>query len=410
MKRLITTLVITLVFCSASYAQYLYEDSLYEDTALVAFDLPIPEVVFNDRAATFQASLYPDFYKTNSLRSDLRWVRQHDSALIDFWHTLGDSTLWLLSQLSGLDWVEDQFDIYALRYYPSFGSSDPLAIPIGGIRKGVLAVAAPEGSVQQLNLIYQLSHRMLAQAEKSDDAYYRAMATHPLLQPTPYRRDNIALLLALVTAQQVIGLDSTFDAYQSAFWKEHTPGRTIFEQYLLSDWILTADHPLAQWIIDEPYNSRLVSVTRTPRRTRSAISNRPRAYVEGLPLKGELGFSVRLGDNNRLTVDKIDPARLAYACGLREGDVLRSVDSRRLRTHKQMIEYVLEGLDKGGATLAVLRESEDLTVLIQPLDLFLEEDDLFYYEGIEDDTMYFEMIPVDSVLDTITLPELVPEP
>ncbi len=376
----------------------------------MAFDLPIPEVVFNDRAATFQASLYPEFYKTNSLRGDMRWVRQHDSTLVEFWHTRGDSTLWLLSQLSGLDWVEDRFDIYAVRYYPSFGSPDPLAIPVGGTRQGILAVAAPEGSVQQLNLIYQLAHRMLAQAEKSDDAFYRAMASHPLMQPTPYRRDNMALLLALVAAQQVIGLDSTFDAYQSAFWKEHTPGRTIFEQYLLSDWILTAKRPLAQWVIDEPHTSRLVAVTRPPRRTRTAATTRPRTYIEGLPLKGELGFSVRLGDNNRLTVDKIDPVRLAYACGLREGDVVRSVDNRRLRTHKQLIEYILEGLEKGGATLATLREGHNMTVLIQPLDLFVEDDDLYYYEGIENDTLYFEMIPVDSTIDTTNLPELIPDP
>ena len=38
----------------------------------------------------------------------------------------------LLTELSGLDWVEDRFDIYALRYYPSFGGSDPLVIPVGG--------------------------------------------------------------------------------------------------------------------------------------------------------------------------------------------------------------------------------------------------------------------------------------
>lgn len=409
MKRTATVLTALAILSAPAQAQYYYDDSTGEDADVIEYVLPIPDVRWNNRATPFQASLYPDFYKTNSVRRDMGWVRQNDSAMAAFWDAKGDSTLFLLTQLSGLDWVEDRFDIYALRYYPSFSGSDPLVIPIGGRRQGVLAVAAPEGNVQQLNLIYQLSHRMLAQAERAEDPFYRAMAAHPLMQINPYRRDNLAMLLALVTAQQIIGLDSTFEAYQSAFWKGQTPGRQIFEQYLLSEWILTSEQPLAQWVIDEPYSSRLVAVTRPPRREQSRTGSRVRAYVEGLPLKGELGFSVRIGDNNRLTVDRIDVERLAYACGLREGDAIQSVDGKRLRTHKQMIEYVLEGLDKGGATLAIRRDGESQSVLIQPLDLFVGDDDYYYYEGL-DDSLFFEPVPFDSTSDSAVDTSGHPEP
>ena len=392
-----------LLLGSTVLAQLDYEaaDSVYQDrdTLAPAYDLPIPTVHLNSGAVAFQTSLFPEFYKTNSVRRDLRWVDEHDSLLIDFWQREGANTLLLLTRLSGLDWVEDQFDLYLLRYYPSFGGSDPLVIPVGGKRRGVLALAAPEGAVQELNLIYQLAHRMLAQAERSNDPFYRAVATHPLMQPSPYRRDNMAMLLALVTAQQVMGLDSTFDAYQSAFWKDQTPGRTIFEQYLLSEWILTEERPLSQWIIEEPPGSKLVAATRTPRRSASTTTIHNRTYVEGLPLKGELGFSVRLGDNNRLTIDKIDPARLAFACGLREGDQIRSVDGKRLRSQKQMIEYMLDGLDAGGATLNITREGQSETILLQPMDLFLDEDDYYYFDGMPD-TMYFEQVPYDTLIDS----------
>jgi hypothetical protein len=363
------------------------------------YNLPVPDVRINDRATAFQASLYPDFYRTNSVRSDMRWLQQHDSILTSFWQTKGDSTLFVLAELSGLDWVEDRFDIYALRYYPSFGGSDPTVIAVGGKRQGVLAMAAPEGAVMQLNLIYQLAHRMLAQAERANDPFYSAMATHPLMRSGAYRRDNLALLLSLVTAQHILGMDSTLVAYQSAFWKDQTPGRQIFEQYLLPEWILTAERPLAQWIIDEPYTSRLVRLTRPPSKPTTPTMGRHRVYVEGLPMKGELGFSVTVGDNNRLSVNQIDMYRLAYACGLREGDQIRSVEGKRLRTHKQMIEYVLEAYHQGGATLAIQREGDNMTVLIQPMDQFENEEGLFYYDGIED-TLFFERIPIDSLSDT----------
>jgi hypothetical protein len=332
------------------------------------YDLPVPEVRINNQATQFQASLYPDYYLSHPVRSDMRWVRQNDSALAVFWQNKGDSALWLLNQLSGLDWVEDRFDIYVLKYYPSFGGPDPLVLPLGGMREGERVIAAPEGAAQQFNLIYRLAHRMLLQAVKADDPFYRSVAAHPLMQPGPYRRDNLALLLTLVTSQHLIGLDSTFEVYQSPFWKELTPGREVFEKYLLSTWLLTIAKPLAQWIVSESPVSPLVEATRPPRFPQAGDVSRGES-LEGLPLRGQLGFSVELGENGRLTVNQIDSTRLAYACGLRVGDIIRTVRGRRPSNHKEVVELILEGLDRGGTTMLVLRTGEDKTVLIQPRDL-----------------------------------------
>lgn len=362
---------------------------------------PSPTTVrIDDGAVSFQASLYPDYYKTASATSDLRWVQQNDSALIAFWEVFGDSILTTLSELSGLKWVEPSIDMILLRFYPSVGNADPLVIPTGGLRRGILTEACPEGNRQQLNIIYQLAHRMLGQAEKSEDPFFRSMAGHPLMQPGAFRRDNLAMLLALVTAQRVIGLDSTYDAYQSAFWKQRHPGREIFEKYMLSDWILSPEHPLSRWVVEEPYSSNLVMSTRPRRRQVAAGDVRKRVYVEGLPIKGQLGFSVKTNDDNRLMVDKIDPARLAFACGLREGDVIRKVEALRPRNQKSLIEAILAGLDEGGATLEIVRDEITQTVLIQPLELYGEEDP-YYWEEM-DDSIDFE---VPAVEDSTIMPE-----
>jgi hypothetical protein len=346
-------------------AQFTEEDSTARPAG---YDLAVPEVRLNKQATQFQASLYPDYYLSHPVRNDMRWVRENDSALTAFWQNKGDSALWLLAQFSGLDWVEDRFDIYILKYYPSFGGADPLVIPLAGMREASRVMAAPEGAAQQFNLVYRLAHRMLIQAEKADDPLYRSVATHPLMQPGPYRRDNLALLLTLVTSQRIIGLDSTFEVYESPFWKEQTPGREIFEKYLLNTWRLTPEKPLAQWIVSESPLSTLVEATRPPR-FRPAGEVGQGESLEGLPLRGQLGFSVALGENGRLTVSQIDSTRLAYACGLREGDIIRTIRGKRPSTHKEVVEYILEGLDRGGATMLVLRNGEDKTVLIQPHDL-----------------------------------------
>ncbi|RKX23652.1 MAG: hypothetical protein DRP45_10005, partial [Candidatus Zixiibacteriota bacterium] len=311
------------------------------------------------------------------------------STLVAFWKASGDSILTLLSELSGIPWIEADFDIYVVRYYPSVGGADPLTIPLGGMRRGVLNEAAPAGNRLQLNLLYQLSHRILAQAERSEDPFERSLADHPLMQPSPFRRDNLAMLLALVVSQEMIGLDSTYDAYQSAFWQQRTPGREIFEQYLLSEWILSPEQTLANWVINEPYSSRLVTLTRAPRKARPETGVEKRQYVEGLPIKGRLGFSVRYEGSSKLIVDQIDAARLAYACGLREGDAIQRVDGRWPRNQKELVESILAGLDEEGATLTIGRDGQTESVVIQSIDLYID-DETYYWDSFED-SLYMEL-------------------
>lgn len=394
MKKAVLTFLIIILFTLPASAQYGYDTYA-----------PIPKVSINDRSATLQGSLFPDYYKNHSDRSDIRWVQRNDSALTEFWQTNGRSILETLSVLSGISWHEDAFDIYFVRYYTDVGEGDPVIIPLGGIKQGSLTEAAPDGCRMQLNLIYQLSKRMLAQTLRPEDSVYYRIADHPLMRPGPFRRDNLAMLLAVVTGQQVLGLDSTYNAFQSAFWQRHFPGREIFNQFLLNEWILTPDHTLAMWIADEPYNSRLVLTTRPPRNTSGADTRKERVYMEGLPLKGRLGFSVRLNESNRLQVDKIDIERLAYACGLQEGDEIRQVNGLRPRTQKGMMEKILAGLEEDGANLQISREGQTLTVLIQPMDIF-ENEDMFFWEEYEDSLMLPDSLLFDStIVEDSTAPD-----
>jgi hypothetical protein len=341
----------------------------------------MPKVEIIDNAVGLQASLYPEWYRTHSVGSDMRWLHDSDTALTNFWNTNGTLILATLSEYSGIRWVEREFDIYLVRYYYTSGDGDPAILPLGGIRRGHLATAMPTGAHQQFNLIFQLARRMLGQLDRTAEAGRHPAAAHPLMQPGPYRRDNLAMLLALVISQQVLGIDSTYLAYQSGFWKNNHPGREIFEQYLLKDWILTPERPLVTWVNAEPYGSVLVQATRPPRRRPTATVER--AYLEGLPTKGELGFSTRIDSRGRLLIEKIDPTRLSYASGLQEGDIVRSVNGSRVRNQKELVEQILAGLDRRGATLDILRDNNPMMVVIQAMDL-ADPDALFLYDAAED--------------------------
>lgn len=386
MKKLGLFLIAVVCCLSAVVAQEAYY-SIFSYTHF------IPKVSINDRSVSLQAGLYPKYYETRSAARDMRWVAQNDSLLVAFWSEKGDTILHILTELSGIEWYETEFDIYLVRYFPTIGSADPLIIPIGGLKTGPLIEAATSGNRLTLNLIFQLSKRMLAQTVQPEDSIYLRIAEHPLMQPGPYRCDNLAMLLAIATCQNIIGLDSTYDAYHSAFWVEHTAGRQVFEQYFLNKWILTPDHTLADRIAEEPYGSRLVSITRPPRMPKRPVGSKNIVFIEGLPLKGQLGFSVRIDEANYPTVDTIDVYRLAYACGLRVGDRIRSVDGYRVKTHRQLVERILDNLEDGGAVLQVLRDDQIETVLIQPMFLPDMYDSLYIEEEyfLPDDS--FQVIP-----------------
>ncbi len=327
----------------------------------------IPEVRANRHSVGLQHSLYPDYYRTQAAADDMRWVRQNDSQLVAFWQEQGDTVLHILTELSGLEWREREFDIYFVRYYPTIGSDEPLVVPIGGLRTPTLTEAAPTGKQQILNLIYQLARRMLTQAARPEDGFFHPVAYHPLMRHGPYRRDNLAMLLAVATCRNVLGLDSTSAALNSAFWNRHLPGRRILESFLLDKWALTPDRTLADWTLAESYSSPLVLATRPPRASKTAVSRPLQGHIEGLPAGGQLGFSVRVDDQGYLVVDTIDVSRLAYACGLEPGDRIRAVNGYHVQTHRQLVERILAELDRGGALLQVLRADELTSVLIRPI-------------------------------------------
>lgn len=377
MKWLIVLLVISLIATCASAQEVYY--------SVFSYTHYIPSVVINERAVSLQNDLFPEWYREHSAARDMRWVRQNDSSLTEFWEIQGDTILQILCELSGIEWQESEIDIHLVRYFPSVGSSEPLIIPLGGIMKGELIEAVPTDKRLKLNLIYQLAKRMLEQTIQPRYNIALSIANHPLMRHGPYRRDNIAMLLALTTCDNVISIDSTFDAFQSVWWKRQFPGHEILERYFLKQWILTPDQTLADWIAREPFGSHLVAMTRPPKQTRKPTTEKPKRFVEGLPLNGQFGFSVNIDDQGLIVVDSIDISRLGYACGLRSGDKIRTVNGVWVSNHKSLVEKIFETFNNGGASLQVLRDNQIISVIIQPMLLPSDEDkyygDEYYYQN-----------------------------
>ncbi len=389
MKKQIYILLL-LAFCFSTVSA---QDTFY---SLFSYSSEIPKLTINDRAYDLQQSLFPKMYKNRSLAKDIRWVQENDSALISFWEIQGDTILHVLTELSGIEWVEKELDLYLLRYYTEIGSSDPLILPLGGTNKERYIESAPDMQKLKLLLIYQLAKRMLLQADRPNDSIRLSISYHPLMRKTPYRFDNLGMLLALTTSYSIMGVDTTYDITQSAFWKNNFRGRKIFEKYFERDWILTPEKTLADYIASEPTRSRLVSVTRTPRIKKTDIYVEKKTFLEDLPLKGKFGFAVKLNDAGHPAVTEIDSYRLAYACGLRSDDVIRRIDGKLARNHRQIIEYLLEKFNDGGSVVEINRMGQPMEIIIQPLEIDYLDDEYYLDEYNLDDTLYIDTLPPDS--------------
>ncbi len=358
----------------------------------------IPAVAINDRSVPLQAAVYPDLYKSRSAEADMKWVAESDSSLVTFWKRKGDTVLHILTELAGVDWREAEFDIYLVRHFPTVGSPEPLIIPIGGIGPKGLLEEAPQDNRLILNLAFQLARRLLAQTERSDEPTAFALTRHPLMRSTPLRRDNLAMLLALVTCQNMLGYDKAKEAFESEFWDRHFPSKQIFQNYLLNKWVLSPEKTLADKILAEPRNSVLVEATRPPRPPKPpTLDGQPVTQIAGLSPTGKFGFTVRYETGNALVIDTIDMYRLAYANGLRTGDQIKRVEGQVVRTFRDLVEKILNGLERGGAEIEYVRDNKIQMLTFQTIMLpVIREDDLYFEETEEDSAATSEVGPDEN--------------
>lgn len=373
MKKYLLIFIILFVATAGRAQQTFY--------TLFKYDSYIPHVELNDRSASLQAAVYEDMYKTRSAEKDMDWVKESDSALKTFWQQKGDTILHIITELAGIDWREAEFDIYLVRYFPTAGSADPLVVPYGGIGPKGMIEAVPLDDRLILNLVFQLSRRMLAQVERSHDPVSYALLRHPLMRPTPLRRDNMAMLLALVTCQNILGYELANNAFSSEFWDRHFPPKQVFRKYLMNEWVLSPQKTLAEKIMAESRNSDLIIATRPPRPKRN-LSNDGQliTQIAGISPTGKLGFSIRYESGNALVIDTIDDRRLAYANGFRIGDQIKRVEGRTVRTFRDLVGRLLEGLETGGAEVEIVRNNKMQILTFQPKMLPIFEDEDFYLE------------------------------
>lgn len=369
MQKLLLTGLLVAICLSPVWAQenaydYGYED--IPDSTPVSYT-NLPKVEFEHYNLELMRSFYPIYYKSEyTIRKDIRSVTREDSSFIALWDSVGNSVLYNIKELSGIEWVEDEIDVHLVKFLPSLGLYDPLVMPWEGVKTRDYIEAAPTGWRRMLNLIRLLSGRNVRQIFYPECTRHY-LSDHPLLQQSAYRFDNVAMALALETASRVIDPDTLRIIVSSSSWQSSFPGWVVFENHFLYTWPLSAEMPLAQFLSDEPYNSPLIELTRPPRQARITVDKGSRKDKLTMGAgTGRLGFSVTKANNGLLEVVDVDSTKIAYGSGLMSGDQIRKVNGETVRTARDLMSKIIDKIDEEGVYMIVLRDQEEIGLLLLP--------------------------------------------
>jgi len=371
MKQLL--LILSIVFIASALPA---QEQIVEDTAF-QFDITqfpadniypdVPKVSFIIDNLNLMRAFYPLYYDNEQdIRRDIRYVNRNDSVFYAVWDSLGYTILTTMTSLSGIDWIEQDLTIHLMKYLPRDRVYNPALFPLEGIKTKNYVEAAPAGLHRLMNLIVLLSGRNIQQLFDSKSMHYY-LRDHPLLQESAYRLDVIALTLAIATAEYIIPPDSLESILATESWKRHNPGWNTFENHFRHNWLLTSETPLVTYLANEPYNSSLVNLTRPPR----IVRPKPEKTSEDKPVilsagGGRLGFSVAKTGLGLFEIVDLDTLGLGFASGLQIGDLIKRVNGEVVRSARDLMSKIIDKLDSDGVYMIVLREEQEVGILLLP--------------------------------------------
>ncbi|MCH9031151.1 MAG: hypothetical protein IIB00_02685 [candidate division Zixibacteria bacterium] len=322
----------------------------------------LPNVIFELGRQDYLSALNPDLYPTRGdVRSESRWVRRNWKPLSLFWRIYGDSVLTSLVTYSGIPWSQDRITIHIVRYFGEWESISPATIPIGGKRTGAQFEAAPSGAEMYLHLIHALAHQLLAGASKRDFPELK----NPLTKASPFHLERLVELLALTVAVDIFKRDDFLEMTQSESYANRRKGVKLFFDDMWGIWILSERAPLISYLRDEPRRGQMVfradsALAALSHKQKSEFAVRQRK----LPHGGQMGLALEPVSSG-LRVTAADPERLAFAYGIFEDDILRSVNGKPARDLREFYREFLNSYESTGANLKIRRGSDEFIIQIK---------------------------------------------
>lgn len=346
----------------------------YDTSSAIQYQGPtdsLPKVSFIRGSADYLMALNADLYPSaQDLKAESRWIRRQSKELGRFWEQYGDSVLVSLATYAGLPWTVSHIKIHYVRYLSDWELPNPPTMPLGGKRVAGIIEAGPVGAERIVQLIHLLAHQLLSSASR---LRYPEL-NHPLLKRSPYHRENITELLALSVAADILDHERLLATLNSPSYARRRPGYDLFFSDLWGIWTLSATLPLIDYLRQEAFDGLVrYHADSTLEASNYKVEVKLVATQRQLPPGGQFGLALEVVASG-LKVTDSDPDRLAFAYGIFEGDIIRSVNGQPARILREFFSELLSTYESAGATLRIRRGSEEFSLIIKlaPADTPLE--------------------------------------
>lgn len=258
---------------------------------------------------------------------DARWVRDHGDELVSWWERHGPVFLARAGAISGLPWPYRDVEVYLVRRWPVISIEYPLVLALDEVSGGGEPVEIPDNEdLQVLLLAHQITHYLL------DDPTFvpreqRATAyEHPFMAPGDFEVEAMVNWVTYTVLEELWGRERLQRATGLELWRQYNANHEYVVDELVPRWRLSPTTTLVQWLAGQRQGSEIFRIRDAYARQRREPETTPEPgqNLSGTPYGIDLGGTFE----GRIFVSYVDPASPADRAGVKQGDVMATIEGR----------------------------------------------------------------------------------
>jgi hypothetical protein len=301
--------------------------------ALGAADAPaqttVPAIHFHVGAEELMQTAYPvRSGEPIQLADDVRWVQGRGDDLVEWWERQGPAFLARASAYVGLPWPYRDIEVYLVRTWPVISIEYPLVLALGAVEGGggVITEIPDDEDFQVLLLAHQITHYLLDDPTFVPQRERPGAYDHRFLSPGDLEVEAMVNWVLYAVLEELWGARRLERTTEHELWQAYNPNHAYVVDELVPRWRLSPSRTLAAWLAANPEGSEIFRVREAYRRQRAAPETTPAPgeNLSGTPYGIDLGASF----DGKIFIAFVDRASPADRAGLRQGDILLTIEGR----------------------------------------------------------------------------------
>jgi PDZ domain-containing protein len=296
---------------------------------------------------------------------DARWVRGHADELVSWWERQGPVFLARAGAISGLPWSYRDIEVYLVRRWPVISIEYPLVLALDEVDGGGEPVEIPDDEdLQVLLLAHQLTHYLLDDPTFLPREQRAATYEHPFLAPGDFEVEAMVNWVTYTVLEELWGRQRLQRATEQELWRQYNPNHLYVVDELVPRWRLTPTTTLVQWLAGQRQGSEIFRIRDAYARQRREPEPTPETgqNLSGTPYGIDLGGTFE----GRIFVSYVDPASPADRAGVKQGDVVATIEGREVgRDVVDAQRRLDESWQDGEINLSVQRDGREVFLTVE---------------------------------------------